>query len=127
VLNAGQKKEDLINPAGGLPPETVPEFTTNLGVQWTQPAFHDWDIVARGDWGFQGHFPQPIRGALYYVHAVNIVDLQLGLKNPTWGVRAFAKNVLNDRYMTELADQFAFFSREYNKPRSYGFEFSYRF
>jgi len=127
LLHAGQSKQDLVNPPGGVPPETVPEFTTSLGVQFTQPLANSWEAMARADWNYQNPFPVPMRGSLYDVNAVHIVDLQLGLKRGGWAVRALAKNVFDQRYATEIADQINFFSREYNKPRSYGVESSYRF
>jgi iron complex outermembrane recepter protein len=127
VLNAGQSKQDLLDPANQVPPEAVPEFTANVGLQWTQPAFDSWDIVARTDWYYQDRFPRPVRGSLWYMNAVNILDLQLGLKNERWGARAFAKNILDERYATDVLDAFSFFVREYNRPRSYGVELSYRF
>jgi outer membrane receptor protein involved in Fe transport len=102
-------------------------LTTNLGIQFTQPVLRSWELVARADWYFQDEFPRPIRGNLVDVTSIHLLDLQLGLKNETWGVRAFAKNVLDERYATGVADFGAFLAREVNSPRTYGVELSYRF
>lgn len=127
AMDAGQRGRDLLNAPRAIPPESVPELTTNLGLQFTQPVFESWDLMARADWYYQDKFQRPIRGALVDINSVHLVDLQLGVKSASWGVRAFVKNVLDEQYATGVFDVGAFLGREYNKPRSYGLELSYRF
>ncbi len=108
-------------------PESVPELTTNLGIQYNQPMPADLMLVLRTDWRHQGDFVSIQGGELLTVDSVDLVDIRIGLEDELWAIRGYVKNALDEQYATDPGFFGTFYARDYNPPRSYGVEVSYKF
>ncbi len=115
-----------ISGGGGRTPST-PEWTANLGAQFTQPVTDSVELIGRADWRYQGgHILLDGAGNVYQINAANLIGLRVGVQSDHWRLVGFAKNLANKRFATDAAF-FGFFVRDYNDPRSYGVELTLRF
>lgn len=114
---------------------TTPDWTRNLAVQFDYPIANDLDLLARVDYRFQGEmflnleFPTPTNPGfeeLYNIRSKEYINARLGIGNDIWSITAFGKNLTNERQATDLA-VLGGLIRSFNKPRTYGVEFAYRF
>lgn len=114
---------------GGGRPNAVPEWTANIGAQYSHPVT-DWlELVGRVDWRYQGgHLNTDLfTGTVFEIDAVNLVNLRLSLEAEQWAIRGFVENLADEQFAIDPAEFGAFFIRDFNEPRSYGVEVSYRF
>lgn len=108
--------------------DAVPKVTVNVAVDYTQPIGNDMEVFGRFDWRHQGEFLLNTGGGPYEIHAVDLLNLRLGVRRGPASITGFFKNILDDRFATNAA----FFGpagyiRSYNYPSSIGVEVGYRF
>ena len=111
-----------------------PDYTFNLGIQWTQPLAGDMRLIARADYQNTGQiwwFVDNVEAQTPY----DLLNLRLGVERDGWSVTGFIRNATDEDY-----DTFSFIGRFIasgeraltnpawrGKPRQAGLEFSYRF
>ena len=107
-------------------PDGVPEWTSNLAAEYRQPLANERELFARVDWRHQGDFLINEAGFVFDIHAVDLVNLRIGLETAGWSVSGYVKNALDEQYTSDPGF-LGFFVRNYSLPRSMGAEFRYRF
>ncbi len=107
-------------------PDGVPEWTSNLAAEYRQPIANERELFARVDWRHQGDFLINEAGFVFDIHAVDLVNLRVGLETAGWSVSGYVKNALDEQYTSDPGF-LGFFVRNYSLPRSMGAEFRYRF
>lgn len=114
--------------SGGGDIPVTPEWTGNLGGQFTQPISRNLDFVSRADWRYQGeHISIDGAGNVFNIDAANLIDLRLGVQADNWKLVAFAKNLADDQTALDPGSLGAFFIRDYTDPRQIGVELSLDF
>lgn len=115
-----------ISDGGGRPPST-PKWTGNLGVQITQPISEEIELFARADWRYQGeHILLDGASNRYNINAANLIDMRAGVQGDDWQLVAFVRNLADERFATD-AGFIGFLIRDYNDPRSYGLQATFKF
>ena len=107
-------------------PDGVPEWTSNLALEYTRPVANDKELFARFDWRHQGNFFINESGFTFDIDPVDLVSARIGVDGYRWSVSAYVKNVLDERYTSDPGF-LGFFVRSYSLPRSIGAELRYRF
>ncbi|MFC7047872.1 TonB-dependent receptor [Emcibacter nanhaiensis] len=105
--------------------DAVPEFTSNVSIDYRYPLQGDLELVSRLDWRHQGEFI--LNGGFFEIDPVDLVNLRLGIEGGNWSVTGYVKNALDEQYPTEPINFGAFIVRSYNSPRQGGVEFRYKF
>ncbi len=127
----------------------APDYTLNFGGEFIEPnAFMNADFVFRTDYSVVGptwfsevqdgdQTPTLFTGfgfgladwSLTERDSYGIVNVRAGLETDTWGIHAFAKNLLNEEYLSEVipAPEFGGSFIHPGTRRSWGIEVSYRF
>ncbi len=127
----------------------APDITLNLGGQYAQAVFGDWEFSARLDLQHVGKMwfhtlqgeqtptiwqafnlgPQPQDLSTAQRDAYTTVDLRLALSNAQWGVTLWGRNITDEEYLAEVipAPEFGG-SFIHPGPRdSWGLDLSYRY
>lgn len=101
----------------------VPENTINLGFQYRGPLTKDLDIFVRADYEQRGkQYWDPDNSSAR--SAVNLINIRAGVENDRWSLKAWSKNLSNERYLAEyVSGGFV----ELAPPRAYGVELAYNF
>ena len=107
-------------------PDGVPEWTSNLAVEYTQPVANDRDLFARLGWRHQGNFLINESGFTFDIDPVDLVDARIGMEGDNWSVAVYVRNALDEQYTSDPGF-LGFFVRSYSLPRSMGAELRYRF
>ena len=107
-------------------PDGVPEWTSNLAVEYTQPVANDRELFARVGWRRQGDFLINESGFTFNIDPVDLVDARIGLESDNWSVSVYVKNALDEQYTSDPGFV-GYFIRSYSLPRSTGAELRYRF
>lgn len=105
--------------------DAVPKVTANVAVDYVHALDNNLEIFGRFNWRHQGSFI--LRSGLFNIHAVDLLDIRLGLRKDNWSVTGFAKNILDERFATDATDFGIAFVRSYSPPSSLGVELGYRF
>ena len=105
--------------------DAVPKVTANVAVDYVHALGNYLEIFGRFNWRHQGSFI--LRSGLFNIHAVDLLDIRLGLRKDNWSVTGFAKNILDEQFATDATDFGIAFVRSYSPPSSLGVELGYRF
>ena len=106
--------------------DAVPKVTANVALDYAHPISSSMEVFGRFNWRHQDEFI--LRSGLFKIHAVDFLDIRLGMRKDNWSVTGFAKNILDEQFATD-ATSFgpAYFVRSYSPPSSLGVELGYRF
>jgi iron complex outermembrane receptor protein len=105
--------------------DAVPKVTANVAADYIHEIGNDLDIFGRVSWRHQGSFI--LRSGVFNIHAIDLLDIRLGLQKDNWSVTGFAKNVLDEQFASDATDFGVAFVRSYSPPSSLGVELGYRF
>ena len=107
-------------------PDGVPEWTSNLAVQYRQPLANDRELFARVGWRHQGDFLITEGPFVFDIHPVDLVNARVGVESDRWSVAAYVRNALDEQYASDPGF-LGYFVRNFSLPRSIGAELRYRF
>lgn len=107
-------------------PDSVPEWTSNLAVEYRQPVANGRELFARVDWRHQGDFLITDGPFIFDIDPVDLVNARVGVESDGWSVAAYVRNALDEQYASDPGF-LGYFVRSYSLPRSIGAEFRYRF
>ena len=107
-------------------PDSVPEWTSNLAVEYRQPVANGRELFARVDWRRQGDFLITDGPFIFDIDPVDLVHARVGVESDGWSVSAYVRNALDEQYASDPGF-LGYFVRSYSLPRSMGAEFRYRF
>lgn len=105
--------------------DAVPKVTANIAADYIHDMGNGLEIVGRVSWRHQGSFI--LRSGFFNIHAIDLLDIRLGLQKDNWSVTGFAKNVLDEQFASDATDFGVAFVRSYSPPSSIGVELGYRF
>ena len=105
--------------------DAVPEVTANIALDYVQPITNGAEVFGRVNWRHQDGFL--LKSAQFEVHAVDFLDIRLGIRKDNWSVTGFAKNVLDEQFATDATFFGAYYVRSFSPPSSLGVELGYRF
>jgi len=111
-----------------------PEFTVNVGAQYTYHINDAWRITPRADFYFQdSSYSRIFNTAHDQIKAYEIANLSLVIEQPEWGlnIQAYVKNVfdktyIQDAYLTD-ASSGLFTNIFVGDPRTYGLAVTKKF
>ena len=105
--------------------DAVPKVTANVAADYIHALTNDFEVIGRVSWRHQGSFI--LRSGLFNIHAIDLLDIRLGLRRDNWSVTGFANNILDEQFATDTTDFGFAFVRSYSPPSSVGVELGYRF
>jgi iron complex outermembrane receptor protein len=92
----------------------APEYTANVGVNWTKPLNSGRSFVIRGDWRAVGETwwgpgdvaISPLPWNQLPRDPYNLLDVRLGMEGDDWSVMLWSKNALDEEYNEEFSHPF---------------------
>ena len=105
--------------------DAVPKVTANVAADYIHALTNDFEVIGRVSWRHQGSFI--LRSGLFNIHAIDLLDIRLGLRRDNWSVTGFANNILDEQFATDTTDFGFAFVRSYSPPSSVGVELGYQF
>ncbi|MEM9172515.1 MAG: TonB-dependent receptor, partial [Pseudomonadota bacterium] len=109
----------------------APEWSANLGVQWTYPMSAGGNLIARADWSYRSEvFFEPQNTDRLSGDDRSLLDVRVGYATETWEVFAWARNATDEVYENFADDRSAIFvntTTAYGPPRMYGVTARMRF
>lgn len=131
---AGQPPGTLLRDLDGLRLTRAPEWKYTLGLQIDRPLGRLGDLSLRADYAWQSkvYFTVfNIDAASQDAYGLLGARARWASPDERWQVTAFAENLTDERYFTNLVLTGAFYGAEFigplGPPRTYGVEVSYRF
>ena len=105
--------------------DAVPEVTANVALDYVQPIGNGAEVFGRFGWRHQDGFI--LKSGQFEVHAVDFLDIRLGMRKDNWFITGFAKNMLDEQFATDATFFGVYYVRSYSPPSSLGVEVGYRF
>jgi len=125
----------------------TPDYTGNLGVQFTYPVAHDLQLIARLDGSFVGEtWFHPVQKNmlpnLFTAYSFGegdfskqkrdpyaLLNLRVGVEGERWGATAWGKNITNTKYLQEIipAPEFGGSFIHDSPGGSYGLDVNFKF
>jgi iron complex outermembrane recepter protein len=92
----------------------APEYTANVGVNWTKPLNSGRSFVVRGDWRAVGETwwgpgdvtVSPLPWNELPRDPYNLLDVRVGVQGDDWSVMLWSKNALDEEYNEEFSHPF---------------------
>lgn len=130
VSNAKVQAADALGSFKGNHSPQVNEYTLNAGVEYTHPLGDALDLTMRADYERRGPIYWNVENTLRTPEK-DYINLYLALNGGDWSVKAFAKNVSNERQPVEILENFPGIlnahARRPNLERRYGMSVEYRY
>ena len=93
----------------------APEYTANVGVNWTKPLNSGRSFVVRGDYRAVGETwwgpgdvsaPPPLPWNQLPRDPYSLLDVRVGLEGDDWSAMLWSKNALDEEYNAEFSYPF---------------------
>ena len=114
--------------------QNTPPITISVGAQYTLPLPNDYHLVSRVDYYWQTDmYGSVFNGAVNKIASWDVMNLQSQLNSPngTWYLRIWAKNVLDNNYLTgeylTSPTSGLYTNGFYGDPRTFGLTFGVNF
>lgn len=121
-----------VGTVSGQPLQTVPRWTTNVGLSFTRPLSQDLNFISRAEYIYTGARVNSGYATLTPTPAIELVNARVGLANNRWSLTAFVDNVFNERaifnYIAQQAITIPFYDRAAtNQPFTAGLTLGVRY